>query len=109
MRRVAVMKEKNKTAKRKGTGTGTVVRRRVTFSLNAPGAQEVFVTGDFNGWKQKAHPMKRSADGIWKKIVMLPPGRYEYRYLVDEAWSNDPTGQICPNCFGSDNNFTIVP
>ncbi|MBU0733765.1 MAG: glycogen-binding domain-containing protein, partial [Proteobacteria bacterium] len=55
------------------------------------------------------HPMKKEDDGAWKKIIMVPPGRYEYRFLVDGEWWNDPgNSQVCPNCFGSLNNFLIV-
>ena len=84
-------------------------KRRITFSLEAPEAREVILLGDFNNWDAKAHPMKRNQEGVWKKIVMLAPERYEYRFLVDGHWCNDPQNDLsCPNCFGSQNNIILV-
>jgi len=34
-------------------------KRRLTFALDAPGAKEVFLVGDFNEWNKKTHPMKK--------------------------------------------------
>jgi 1,4-alpha-glucan branching enzyme len=84
-------------------------RRRATFSLEAPHAKEVAVGGDFNKWNVKTHPMKRDEAGVWKKMLMLSPGRYEYKFLVDGRWRNDPKNdQMCPNCFGTHNNVLII-
>lgn len=84
-------------------------RRRVTFSLEAPEAKEAMLMGDFNKWNPKAHPMKRIKGGVWEKIVTLPPGRYEYKFLVDARWQNDPKNdQVCPNSFGTQNNVLII-
>jgi 1,4-alpha-glucan branching enzyme len=85
-------------------------RRKVSFSLTSPDAKEVILMGDFNHWNQKKHPMKKDVNGVWKKTTMLFPGRYEYRFLVDNRWENDPENkQLCSNSFGSKNNFIIVP
>jgi 1,4-alpha-glucan branching enzyme len=85
-------------------------RRKVTFSLTSPRAKEVLLMGDFNQWNPKMHPMKKDVNGVWKKTTMLFPGRYEYRFLVDNQWENDPKNkQLCSNNFGSKNNFIIVP
>jgi 1,4-alpha-glucan branching enzyme len=84
-------------------------RRRVTFSMESPDAKEVILVGDFNQWNSKKHPMKKDSNGIWKKNVMLFPGRYEYRFFVDNRWENDPENpQTCLNRFGSKNNFIVV-
>ena len=65
--------------------------------------------GDFNHWNAKAHPMKKDHNGRWKKIVMLFPGKYEYRFLVDGKWHNDPQNEnVCPNCYGSNNNYLNI-
>lgn len=89
--------------------TGKITRRRVTFFLEAPEAEIVSLMGDFNQWNEKRHPMKKGTDGVWKKIIMVPAGSYEYRFLVDGEWWNDPTGaQVCSNCFGSLNNVLKV-
>lgn len=85
-------------------------KRRVTFSLEAPSANEVSLGGDFNNWDPAAHPMNKDANGVWKKTLVLAPARYEYKFLVDGGWQNDPqNGQTCPNCFGTHNNVITVP
>lgn len=88
---------------------GNAGRCRFTFSLDAPQANEVYLMGDFNGWRAKTHSLKKNRDGIWQKIVMLEPGRYEYRYLVDGDWWNDPQNdQMCPNSFGTQNSVIRI-
>ncbi|MGK2906986.1 MAG: hypothetical protein ACSLFH_11655 [Desulfuromonadales bacterium] len=53
--------------------------------------------------------MKKSLKGLWKKTLTLPPGRYEYRFLLDGRWENDPAQtQVVPNGFGSHNNLIVV-
>ena len=88
-----------------------IKRRRVTFSLEAAEAQEASLMGDFNNWNPKMHPMKNDGNGIWSKTVMLYPGEYEYKFLVDGDWKEDPrNGQTRPNCFGTRNsvlNLTV--
>jgi 1,4-alpha-glucan branching enzyme len=84
-------------------------RKRVTFKLEAPEAKEVCLMGDFNNWNAKTHTMKMDKNRIWNKIVMLYPGRYEYQFLVDGQWKNDPKNeQTVPNRFGTRNNVLQV-
>ena len=82
-----------------------IKRRKVTFSLDSSDAKEVILMGDFNNWNPKKHLMKNDGNGIWNKAVMLPPGNYEYKFLVDGEWKRDPNNeQTCPNCFGTYNS-----
>jgi 1,4-alpha-glucan branching enzyme len=84
-------------------------RRRVNFSLVAPSAESVYLAGDFNAWDPWKHPMKKSENSVWQKTVMLFPGRYEYRFLVDGRWTNDlQNPETCPNCYGTLNNVIQV-
>jgi len=84
-------------------------KRRLTFSLDAPGAKEVLLVGDFNGWNTKKHPMKKSKRGIWNKIVMLSPGTHEYKFFVDGEWWHDPNNdQTCYNEYGTLNSLITV-
>ncbi len=80
-------------------------RRKITLSFDSSDAKEVILMGDFNKWNPKKHPMKRDGNGVWTKAVMLFPGNYEYKFLVDEEWKEDPLNdQKCANCFGTYNN-----
>jgi 5'-AMP-activated protein kinase regulatory beta subunit len=88
------------------TGNG---KKRVTFALTAPQAQEVYVCGSFNDWDLTKTPLKADGKGGWKALVMLPPGTYEYRLLVDGQWTDDPQAdQYVPNPFGTSNCIVQV-
>lgn len=78
--------------------------KRTTFSITVPDAESVYVVGDFNSWDTTSHPLKKGSNGLWKRTVNLAPGRYEYRFLVDGRWENDPQCSAhTPNPFGGDN------
>ena len=48
-------------------------------------------------------------DGRWRKELVLPPGVYEYRLVVDGEWMTDPLGQATsPNPFGGLNSVLNV-
>jgi 1,4-alpha-glucan branching enzyme len=82
-----------------------IKKRRVTFLMNLSDAEEVILMGDFNNWDPKKHLMKKDRKGMWVKAVIIPPGKYEYKFLVDGQWKEDPQNdQTCPNCFGTYNN-----
>jgi 5'-AMP-activated protein kinase regulatory beta subunit len=83
--------------------------RLIRFALKAPGAEEVSLMGDFNRWNAKTHKMKRAENGVWRKVILLPPGRYEYKFLVDRQWLNDPRNKCrVLNRFGTFNNLLSI-
>lgn len=93
----------------KGKGKAKAGQKRITFTIKIPGADHVSLMGDFNEWDEKAHPMRKYENDTWKKTVFLDPGRYEYKFQVDGQWYNDPDNdRLCPNRFGTFNNFLIV-
>ncbi|MEW6166148.1 MAG: 1,4-alpha-glucan branching protein GlgB [Pseudomonadota bacterium] len=66
------------------------------FAVWAPNARSVAVIGDFNDWRENAHPLHARSDGsgIWQGFVpgATPGNRYKYRivsgrrdYRVDKA------------------------
>ena len=84
-------------------------RRKVLMRFFAPGAGEVILMGDFNQWDPGTHPMNKKGEGFWERVLMLPLGRYEYKFLVDGKWENDPKNpDFCPSCFGTQNNVINV-
>jgi len=86
-----------------------VLTKKVPFEFLAPAAQEVHLAGDFNNWDASSNPMREDKKGIWKIFLSLKPGTYEYRFLVDGNWENDPSCCDCvPNEFGSQNCVRIV-
>jgi 1,4-alpha-glucan branching enzyme len=79
------------------------------FSLVAPQAGSVFLSGDFNQWNISSHPLKKGKDRKWKISLPLSPGPYQYRFLVDGEWQNDPSNPECvANPFGTLNCLTCV-
>lgn len=82
----------------------------VMFLLDAPDAREVRVTGEFNNWSREGMGMsKDTQDGMWKIVVDVPPGEYEYRFIVDGVWIRDPNNKdYIRNEFGQENSLLIV-
>jgi hypothetical protein len=81
----------------------------MTFSLYAPEAGCVSLAGDFNAWSPDDCPLEKSPEGMWERVVMLPPGRYEYKFVVDGLWQNDPRCTVyAPNPFEGENCVLIV-
>jgi len=82
---------------------------KTEFGLSAPQATSVFIAGDFNQWNLSAYPLKQDKKGVWKIALPLGPGRYEYRFLVDGEWQNDPNcSSFVENRFGTLNCLRIV-
>lgn len=81
----------------------------ITLACVNPLAQEVHVAGTFNGWDPRATPMTRHEDGSWAARLLLPPGRHEYRFIVDGQWQEDPAArQSVDNPFGGRNSILEV-
>ena len=56
--------------------------RGVRFAVWAPHAEMVSVTGDFNQWDSRRHPMRKRDGGVWEIFI---PGAREgqiYKYFV---------------------------
>ncbi len=84
-------------------------KKRVIFKLNNPEAHEVLLAGSFNFWNPSARPLKKNAKNIWKTTMMLPKGTYEYRFIVDGQWIDDPSSsEKRLNEFGSYNSVVTV-
>jgi 1,4-alpha-glucan branching enzyme len=80
------------------------------FKIMLPKAQSVALAGSFNGWDPKRTPLRREADGCWRVFLPLAPGRYEYRYVLDGQWIDDPNAkQFAANPHGTRNAVLVVP
>ena len=89
-------------------GRKAPTRRRVSFKLSAPEAQKVHLAGSFNEWDLASRILRRDTKGIWKTSMLLEPGTYEFRFLVDDEWRNDPEAEQVTNAFGSSNSLLTV-
>lgn len=85
---------------------------KVTFTLpEAVKAESVYLVGDFNGWDEKATPMKRLKSGYFTVTLELEKDReYQFRYLVnDTEWHNDwHADKYVPNPFSGDNSVVTT-
>lgn len=90
-------------------GKESIKRHRINFVYNNADAIEVRLVGNFNDWNVNISVMKHDGNGTWRKTVMLPSGEYEYKFLVDGQWENDPSNANARvNCFGTTNNLIQV-
>jgi 1,4-alpha-glucan branching enzyme len=82
----------------------------IDFHLHMPGAKSAAVVGSFNGWDLKRNPLEKDGNDGWKATLWLPPGRYEYRFVVDAGqWCSDPGAkESVQNAFGSTNSVVVV-
>ncbi|HLY73629.1 MAG TPA: isoamylase early set domain-containing protein [Planctomycetota bacterium] len=78
--------------------------RRIPFSVNAPRAEKVVVTGDFTDWSRDGVPLRRASNGQWGTVLSLSPGEHQYRLIIDGEWCDDPMAKKqVPNEFGGCN------
>ncbi|MCD4817526.1 MAG: glycogen-binding domain-containing protein [Candidatus Cloacimonetes bacterium] len=61
----------------------------IEFSYDAPNASEIFVAGSFNDWNSSKSPLIKEDDGIWRTVIDLSSGKYQYKFVVDGDWNFD--------------------
>jgi 1,4-alpha-glucan branching enzyme len=84
-------------------------KAEVTFQLQAPQAEQVCVVGSFNEWDPMANMLGYDEDGRWGCTLSLEPGEYEYRFVVDGAWCDDPANmERRSNGFGTENCVLLI-
>jgi hypothetical protein len=85
------------------------VERQAAFRLYAPEAARVSLAGDFNAWSPDDCPLEKSPEGLWERVIALPAGRHEYKFVVDGRWQNDPCcAEHASNPFDGENCVVIV-
>lgn len=92
---------------------GEAALREVVVEFRDPAARDVRIAGDFNGWvPDRGVASEVVEDGgarVWRKILHVPPGAYEYRYVVDGEWREDPANpDRVPSGLGPPNSRLVV-
>ena len=83
--------------------------QEVVLSFYAPQARQVQVAGTFNGWQPGANPLGPTGFGEWAVRLMLKSGQYEYRFVVDGVWTDEPgASPTVPNPYGGFNSVLEV-
>lgn len=91
------------------------------FQFFAPAAKSVNLAGDFNNWggtlngnrfDPSIDPMQdEDGDGVWVIVRELNPGRYEYKFVLDNGvkWESDPSNPFKEDDgYGGKNSIIIV-
>jgi chromosome partitioning protein len=87
--------------------------REIVIRFRNRDAADVRLAGDFNGWiPDKDVQSTVESEGstrVWTKVLSLPPGTYEYRYVVDGEWREDPENPLAvPGPVGGRNSILVV-
>jgi len=84
--------------------------QQVRLEFFHPHASEVNIAGSFNDWRPGATWMISLGKGRWVKELLLPPGRYEYVFVVDGNWMPDPRAvESTAGPRGNQNSVLVVP
>ena len=76
----------------------------IFFLKNNTNASQVFLCGNFNNWNTSATAMQKTDSG-WVVKAGLAPGKYFYKFLVDDNWTYDlNNNQKEPDGYGSFNS-----
>lgn len=65
--------------------------------------------GTFNDWTPDRPLLDKEGNGVYSCRMMLEPGTYEYKFVVDGEWkldSNNPN--FAPNDLGTLNSVLVV-
>lgn len=82
---------------------------KVRFEFCHETAHDVCIAGTFNEWTPERTPMRPAAPGQWTRDLLLAPGAYEYQFVVDGSWLNDPQAvKSNPSPCGGRNSVVIV-
>lgn len=82
--------------------------RTCVFNFQHDTAQHVAVAGEFNGWNTELLPMVRTSSNQWTASVVLSPGAYAYKFVVDGVWRLDPNQRATRVVQNSTNSLLVV-
>lgn len=88
----------------------TPVKKRVRFEVAAGVGKTVSIAGSFNEWDPAVKYLHdKDGNGIYTGYLMLAPGIYEYKFIIDGEWHLDEkNANFSPNDFGTLNSVIIV-
>jgi hypothetical protein len=76
------------------TNSFIAIKANHTFKLKGhPGAKKVTLNGTFNNWEPSGYTMAHTGDG-WVIDFYLKPGKYLYKFRVDDNWMIDPGNKL---------------
>ena len=92
----------------------------IIFRYHAPSTRQVTLAGSFNSWGGTLggrydpsidRMSDTDGDGTWIIVLPLPPGRYQYKYVIDGGlrWEQDPNNPDKAMESGFENSLIVVP
>lgn len=88
---------------------GHAGRQKVVLRFYDFTGRDVKLAGSFNDWRPDQGVVTRTENGVLEKIVLLMPGTYQYRLIVDGLWQEDPSNpEQVPNYSGGYNSVLQV-
>ncbi len=86
------------------TKTGNI---RFAYCPNGESVRKVHLAGSFNDWQPVS--MSKQKSGQFVRILKLPAGYYEYKFIIDGVWRHDlDHDTLAENSFGSLNSVIVV-
>ncbi|MBN1885771.1 MAG: alpha-glucosidase C-terminal domain-containing protein [Candidatus Krumholzibacteriota bacterium] len=86
--------------------------KQVTFSFQPVigGVANVFLAGSFNDWNDsKTRMSDEDGDGVYETTLLLAPGTYQYKFVVDGTWLTDEAAaDFADDGFGGRNSVIAV-
>ncbi|MCB1183210.1 hypothetical protein KDM41_07240, partial [bacterium] len=84
-----------------GGGDGELRSVEFRYTPVISGVQNVFLAGTFNDWNDSKTKMADAdGDGTYTVTLLLAQGTYQYKFVVDGNWQQDPN-----NPAGADDGF----
>jgi 1,4-alpha-glucan branching enzyme len=93
----------------------------ILFRFNAPSARTVQLAGNWpwNNWLAGqaqtgtflvGEMSDEDGDGVWERHEKLPPGRFQYKFVIDRVnWKEDPNNpQKVDDGFGGFNSLLVI-
>ena len=94
-----------------GCSPPRVQNGHLLFVFHDDEARRVSLAGDFNGWNAASQPLIKDTTGLWSCRLATPgPGRYEYKFVVDDKrWTEDPgNGMRVSDGYGGLNSVIVI-
>lgn len=70
---------------------GQAAKQEVILRFYDFADSDLKLAGSFNEWRPDEGVVTRRENGVIEKVLMLAPGIYQYRLIVDGVWQEDPS------------------
>lgn len=80
-----------------------------SFFWYAPEAHEVCLAGEMCNWNPRQLRMNRDDNGYWSLKLLMPEGKWQYKFVVDGVWTRDTNNEMtAPDGYNGFNSVVVV-